>query len=148
MWPNVRIEPVLWLTWHEPGTPWCFLGLRTGPGHMNGCQTCWQMNQMGESGCLQTTQHTATKLEKHFLLLFSPSQYACKTCVRVFTKITWEKLYKNLLHELNQQASGVLFIFSQLKLLNNVLHLGVHLEGNKGQHRSPFVNKHTCYKLV
>lgn len=66
MWPNVRIEPVLWLTWHEPGRPWCFLGLRTGPGRMNGCQTCWQMNQMGESGCLQNTQHMATKVRKTF----------------------------------------------------------------------------------
>lgn len=73
LWPNVRIEPVLWLTWHEPGTPWCVLGLRTGPGHMNGCQTCWQMNQMGESGCLQTTQHMATKVRKTFPSALFPS---------------------------------------------------------------------------
>lgn len=73
MWPNVRIEPVLWLTWHEPGTPWCVLGLWTGPGHMNGCQTCWQMNQMGESGCLQTTQHMATKVRKTFPSALFPS---------------------------------------------------------------------------
>lgn len=50
-----------------------------------------------------------------------------------FIKVTWEKLDKNLLQQLNQQASSLLFIISQLKTLDNVLHLSVHLEWNKGQ---------------
>lgn len=51
--------------------------------------------------------------------------YAC------LQKVTWKKLYENLLQELNQQASGLLFVFSQLTSLYNVLHLCIHLEENK-----------------
>lgn len=45
--------------------------------------------------------------------------------------LTWKKLYENLLQKLNQQASGLLFIFSEFTSLHNVLHLCIHLE-NRG----------------
>lgn len=47
-------------------------------------------------------------------------------------KVTWEKLHKNFLQELNQQTTGLLFIFSQLAPLYDVLHLCIYLRGNKG----------------
>ena len=50
----------------------------------------------------------------------------------VSTVLTWKKLNEHLLQKLNQQASSLLFIFSKLASLHNVLHLLVHLEDNRG----------------
>lgn len=73
--------------------------------------------------------------------LWQPSAHAHVCSICVFTKVTWKKLDKNLLQELNQQASALLFIFSQLKSLYNVFHLCIHLEENKGQYYGISVHK-------
>lgn len=74
--------------------------------------------------------------------------------VCAITKFTWEKLHKNLLQQLNQQAPSLLFVFSQLASLYNVLHLCIYLKENKGQHLGPMITRYLdnthacCNKLV
>lgn len=67
--------------------------------------------------------------------------------MHVYKKVTWKKLNEDLLQEFNQQASGLLFIFSQLKPLYKILHLCIHLEENRGQHLSIDIKPH-CYDFM
>lgn len=63
-----------------------------------------------------------------FIIIITNEKISETSSLNVLTRVTWKKLYKNLLQELNQQASGFLFIFSKLESFHNVLHLCIHLE--------------------
>lgn len=122
-----KARPVLQWTWLGPGTPWCCPGPGRGPSRRSARRMCSQTNRTAESGCLSKARERINiSLKCHRVPKRTPPSARLQ-------EITWKELHKNLLQELNQQASGLLFVFSQLEPLHHVLHLCIHLEQNQGR---------------
>lgn len=67
---------------------------------------------------LSAKHQTYSRIKSDTAIFCTIMKISETVCLSVcFQKVTWEKLHKNLLQELNQQASGLLLVFTQLESL-------------------------------